>query len=234
MKKPNLKFNMNISKKDARLLFVLLGIAILLASYLLLYDPYTTKADAVSAEINQLRPVLTELQGHYANLPVYEEGVAVARETIEEESKRYPFSVRPEDMIMYAIRLEDRLGMDITSIGFSEAVPVLAFQTFKENGDGEEVPVDVSAYRVSMTVTFDLSYEEFKELARYVAQTKERSSLNSLSLSFDSATGALTGTATIDKFFISDGSEEYVATSVPTVELGRDDLFGTLLEPETN
>lgn len=225
-------FSLNISKKDAKLLFILLGICILLVCYLTVYSPYTKKAEQTEAEIGQLRPVLTELQGHYANLSLYNAGIDNSREFIAEECEKYPTDVRSEDLIMYAIRLEEKIGLDITSIAFSDPVPALTFQSMKEDADGEEYACEMHAVQISMSITFNLTYEEFKELMDFIADTRYRTSLNNIAVSFDSESGGLTGSATIDKFFLTDGADEYSATSVPNVELGRDDLFGTVLAPE--
>ena len=218
---------MTISKRDAKLLLILLGIIILLVGYLAVYNPYVGKTETVEAESAALQPELAELQGYYSNLDSYYAGIDDAADTVQEELEKYPSDVRPEDLIMYVISLEDKIGLDITSIVFSGVDPIITFQTVDENEDGTYAVRDVSAFRSGMTVSCSLGYQEMKDMIDYLADTPLRTALDTVSVSFNSETGKLVGTATINKYFVAGADEEYVATEVPTVPIGTDDIFGT-------
>ena len=88
--------NLTISKRDAKLLLILLGIIILLVAYLAVYNPYTTRTEAVEAETAALQPQLQELQGYYQNIDSYYAGIDSAAETVEDELRHYPAAVRSE------------------------------------------------------------------------------------------------------------------------------------------
>jgi len=218
---------MTISKRDAKLLLILLGIIILLVGYLAVYNPYVGKTEAVQAETAALQPELSELQGYYQNLDSYYAGIDSAADSMAEELENYPTDVRPEDLVMYTISLEEKIGLDVTSIIFSGVDPIMDFQTVFANEDGSYSTRDVSAFRSGMTISCSLGYQEMKDMIDYLTETPFRTALDTVSVSFNSETGKLIGTATIVKYFVAGADEVYVATEVPTVPIGTDDIFGT-------
>ena len=219
---------MTISKRDAKLLLILLGIIILLMSYLAVYNPYLEKIEAVEAETAALRPELEKLQGYYQNLNVYQAGIDSASETMTAELANYPSDIRAEDLIMYAVSLENKVGVKVTGITFSEPQPILSFQTISETSDGGWDAVDLTAYRTGMTVSCSLGYQALKDMADYLADTQYRTALDTVSVSFNSESGELIGTAGINKYFVASGTEDYQATEVPKVSIGTDDIFSTI------
>lgn len=218
---------MRISKKDAKLLLVLLAVIIFIAGYFVVYSPYTQKAEKVEAEIAALKPELDVLQKHYDNLSVYETGIDESYATIEDTLGVYPADVRTEDLLIYAIELEKNTGVDIRTLAFSGANPLAAFDVVKEN-DGGFAVTPYSGSRTAMTATCALTYAQLKDLIDYVNSTPMRTTLDSVAVSYDASTGGLSGTLAMSKYFISTEGQEYEPTKVPKVSLGKDALFDTI------
>ncbi|MEG1633687.1 MAG: hypothetical protein RR314_06490 [Oscillospiraceae bacterium] len=219
---------MTISKRDAKLLLILLGIILLLVAYLAIYNPYIAKTEAVDAEIAALAPELSELQGHYANLDAYKSGIDTAAELMDSELRNYPSAIRDEDLIMYATTLQDKTGLRLTGVAFTGAEAILQFQEVSVAENGAVALRDVTAWRSGATATMTLGYQELKDMIDYISKTRTRTSLESVTVTFDSETGELTGDLTFNKYFISGAGDVYSPTEVPSVPLGKDNLFGTL------
>lgn len=218
---------MTISKRDTKLLLMLLGIIILMATYLAVYNPYISKTEAVQAETAAIKPELTELEGYYENLSTYQAEIESFRQTIEDELKNYPTQIRPEDLVMYAIGLEDSIGLNISSIAFSQTEPMMPLQLPQQDESGLFSLREASAYHSGMTISFALGYQQLKDTIDYLAKTDKRTALDTISVSFNAEDGGLLGTATINKYFVAGPDETYVETIVPNVPIGTDDLFGT-------
>lgn len=218
---------MRISKKDAKLLLVLLAVIIFIAGYFVVYSPYTQKTEAVQAEIAAMKPELDALQKHYEKLADYEAGIDEAYETIERSLDGFPPDVRTEDLVVYAIALEENTGIDIRTIAFSGASPLADFKVVREDDGGYEA-TPYTGSRTAMTATCALTYAQLRSFIDYVDNTPLRTALDSVAVSFDASTGGLTGTLTMSKFFISTPGQEYEPTIVPTVPLGKDALFDTV------
>jgi len=217
---------MHISKRDANLLLILLGILLFVAGYFTVYLPYQNKTEALQAEIAALRPTLSELKGYEEKLDSYKAGIDGMEGKIAAEMERYPTDVRPEDFVVYAIELEEKIELDVTGIQFEDPVLISQFDSIRKNGEQYTV-TPLAAYAYAATANCSLSYEELKDLIRYVNETPLCTKLDNVSVSFDSENGGLTGFFTLDKYFITSGSDPYVPTKVPDVALGTDDLFGT-------
>lgn len=217
---------MHISKRDANLLLILLGILLFVAGYFTVYLPYQNKTEELQAEIAALQPTLSELKGYEEKLDSYKAGIDEMEGKIAAEMARFPSDVRPEDFVVYAIELEEKIGLDVTSLDFAEPALISQFDGIKKDGSAYTV-TPLTAYRYAATAKCSLSYEELKDLIRYINDTPLCTKLNNLSVSFDAESGELIGSVALDKYFVSSGSDPYVPTRVPSVRLGTGNLFGT-------
>jgi len=217
----------NLSKRDLKLLLILGAVLLFIIVYMAAYLPLSDKADAAEQEAAALRPQLTELQGYYANLDNYNQGIDDASDTIKSTLKKYPTDVRTEDLVEYATGLERKLKIDLTAIDFTEPTLQKQFTTLRREADQSISATDRSAYSIGEILSCDLSYQEMKDLADAIAKSDDRSSLETMEISYNAETGQLTGSVSLNKYFITDDFT-YHATQTPSVELGREDLFGTV------
>lgn len=83
-------------------------------------------------------------------------------------------------------------------------------------------------YRSLDTLQFTGTYESLKNVVDYVASQSGRITLDSVDAAFDSTTGNLTGTITVNMFSMTGTGKEYTEPDAGSVALGRPDLFGTI------
>lgn len=216
---------MRVSKKDAKLLLILLGILVFLLSYLLVYNRYIAKQDAVAAQITELQPQLDTLEEYYQNLSTYETAIETAKKEIEEEMGRYPSEIFTEDLILYAIELEDRVGLDATALSFVDPVLVNEF-TGVTPENGEEASAVMDAYETAMNVSCTLTYEQLKSVLHYIYETRNYTGVNSLSVSYNAENGRLVGNLEVSKFLITYEGAEPEGHVMPYVKKGQPALFG--------
>jgi hypothetical protein len=218
---------MTISKRDAKLLLCLLGIGIFLLFYLAVYGNLNSQAEKVRADTAALMPELTELRGYNTNRETYQKGIDDAKALISELSVRYPNDVRAEDKIMFASALEQQVGLHISDASFSDPVLLLEFPTVQENGDSH-VTVPLSAYSSGMSISCTMTYPELKAAINYVYSQGYVQSLDSVSVSFDSATGELYGSMSILKYYITGADSTYHPTEVPDFPTGTNNIFSSI------
>jgi len=218
---------MKLTKRDTKLLLVLLGILIFLAGYLGVHNRYIAKADALQAEINTLKPQLSELQEYDSRRAEFEAGIQKAQDYVLAQSARYPTAVRPENQLLYAIALRDQVGAKVGNVSFSGTAPVMELTGIRDvNGKSTFVPL--SAYESGMTINCTFTYQQMKKLVDTLYATPECTALDSLSVSYDAETGSLSGAVTIRQYSVSAADDPYVPAAVPSVNLGAPDPFGTL------
>lgn len=217
---------MTISKKDQKLLLVFFGILILLAVYFWVYNSFIGRADQVRTEISNLEPRLEELRGYYNNLGIYQAGIDEISEQVELELAKFPSDVRSEDMVLYGSSLESALGMTVSSMAFSPVEVISQFSLPVSNGSGTEL-IPYAAFHTGLTVNGEMTYEHLKKLVNYIYSTPQRTSLESLSVSYNAETGKLAADAAIAKYFINGEEYVYEKTKVPSFKAGTGNPFGT-------
>ena len=219
---------MKISKKDQGLLLILLGLVILLAAYFGVYKNFTEKADTQSAENAVLQERMLELEEHYRNIPVYQDGIKEISESVERDIASFPGDVRSEDLIVYGDRLEEELDVHVSNMGFSAPALVSQFSIPRQDESGATEFLPYAALSTNMSLSLDMSYEQMLELIDYIYNKSTHTTLESISVSYDSTTGRLRGSVSLSKYFISGSDYEYEPTKLPDYKQGVKNPFGTI------
>jgi len=219
---------MTISKRDTKLLLCLAGIVIFLLFYLLGYNHFNDLRDETEAATAALMPELEELRGYKANEEQYRIGIEDSNAVIEELSVRYPNDVRSEDQIMFASNMEKQVGLSVTSASFSEAVALLDFSGVSEQEDGSHQAIPLHAFSKGMSMSCSMTYPELKRALGYLYEQNNITALDSLTVSYDSATGELFGSMNIQNYYITGADDAYYPTQTPSFPTGTSNIFGTV------
>lgn len=218
---------MSVSKRDQNLLLILLGVAIFLVTYLMVYRSYNAKSEALQAQIDTLTPRLTELRGYSANVGEYQQKIDEIGGSVARELQDYPADLRSEDLILYANELENKLGLELTGVTANPPELVAQFSLPKKSGESFTL-VPVAALRTGLDIQCGLDYGQFKKLLNYIYATKQRTALSSVDLSYNATTGGLSAAVSMEKFFVSSMEYIYEKTGIPGITQGVDDPFGTV------
>lgn len=217
-----------LQKREIRLILILLALVILVVSYVWGYTNFSQKAEDMQSEINELKPRLAELREHEANINNYRDYINTAGVELSESQTPYPNDVRSENFIMYSVQMENNLGIMVSSASFAAPSLLLEFAGIRENGDGSYSGLSLQGYLASMSLSATMTYEQMKSMISFVYRDAEPTAISSLSISYDSSTGALTGSVVINKYFITGIDDSYNETNVPRVPQGTDNLFSTI------
>lgn len=83
-------------------------------------------------------------------------------------------------------------------------------------------------YRTQDTIQFVSTYDSLKRSVKFLASQDGRMTLNNVNASFDSTTGNLTGTMTINVFSMTGTANTYNKPDAGKVPYGTDNIFGTI------
>lgn len=222
---------MKISKKDQKMLLVLLGLLIFFAAYFGICKSYNAKKEDVKTQITELQVQSAQLQAYASNEGSYRSEIDKISSNINSELAKYPSDVRSEDLVMYVTKLEDTLGITVGSLSIASPEVVSQFSLPKASGNSYEID-QISVVKTALTIKCGLSYAQFKKLIDSIYASSNKTDLASASLSYDQETGGLSGTIIIDKYFIASADYTYTPTNIPPVEKGVNDPFGTGAVPE--
>lgn len=219
---------MKISKRDQGMLLILLGLVILIAAYFGVYKNFIDKADELSVENNGLQDRVRELEEHYKNISVYQDGIKEISESVEKDIASFPSDVRSEDLIVYGNRLEEELDVSVSDMSFSQPELVSQF-SIPEQGENEATVFQpYAALRTDMSVSVEMSYEQMLEFVDYIYKKSDHTTLESISVGYDSKSGKLNGTVYLSKYFMSGSNYKYMPTELPNYKQGTENPFGTI------
>ena len=216
-----------LTNRDKVLLLVLAGVLILFAVYMTVVKDYNAKRDAAEAQLAELTPQLQQLQEYEANQKNYAAKTTKMGNEIETQMQRFPNDIRSEHIILNAKTLQDALGIKIQSVGSEPAALLSSFQLPLKDESGQYAMQNVYAFTTGENIQCTMGYDQFKSLLDFIYSQNEYTALKSVSVTYDSETGGLSGTAAITKYFIV--PEKYVYTKANTegVQQGVTNPFGT-------
>jgi hypothetical protein len=194
-----------ITKKEINLLLVVLGIGLLVVSYMFVYSGYNERAESLHSEINRLRPELNDLQAKEAERGRYEAGIINARETLLTKQEEYDVQVLPEDWIMYIVELMKEYTLwSVDNLAMSVPQSLTTLYTLERGEEeGQYITTEKEAMITTAEISCLLSYEQLKRFVTYVYNSSNKTSLTSLSVTFDSQTRQLRGIASLSKCFLT-------------------------------
>lgn len=216
-----------LTNRDKVLLLVLAGVLILFAVYMTVVKDYNAKRDAAEAQLAELTPQLQQLQEYEANQKNYAAKTTKMGNEIATQMQRFPNDIRSEHIILNAKTLQDALGIKIQSVGSEPAALLSSFQLPLKDESGQYAMQNVYAFTTGENIQCTMGYDQFKSLLDFIYSQNEYTALKSVSVTYDSETGGLSGTAAITKYFIV--PEKYVYTKANTegVQQGVTNPFGT-------
>lgn len=238
---------MKVTKRDVLLILALIGILAAALSYFLVFDPYKEKTEALVAENGRLQQQVAALEEKEKNKEFYEKEMERMRQEIADIYQVFPVDVREEDCILMAINQEIISPMDVQSINISLVNDVeFTVDTSQEpvhdySTGGGDVPDDAAAAANTSDTTgmlrnrqttfnYTVSYEGLKRSILHIGDQTNRMAIDSLTASFDDATGLLVGTTTLNMYIAPYQEDKpYVQPNFSAVLLGTDNIFGTIV-----
>lgn len=218
---------MHLTKKDKRLLLVLLGLVIFALAFFGLVKPFQEKTAELETQITALTKERDLLLTHHSRQDDYlEEMQKIGRFSLQ-ELQRFSTDVRSEDLIMYANELQEKIGLQIGGL-LVEPPQTLARLMLPPDveGSGDLHPVVIMEARLQMSCA--LSYGELKQLINYINANPKKTSLGLVSASYSGEGGNLAAQLSISRYFLVTEAYEYTETQIPPVEKGSPDPFRVL------
>ena len=83
-------------------------------------------------------------------------------------------------------------------------------------------------YRTQDSMQFTGTYVSLKDMVDYLADQSGRMTLDNVNASFDSTTGNLTGSITVNLFSMAGTGKTYTEPDAGSVAYGTDNIFGTI------
>lgn len=232
-----------MKKSDKSIILMLVGVVLAAVSYFFVYKNLTAETEIMNADNAKLRQEVQYLQELADNKQKYLDDTETMKVEIEEIKAQFPAQYLPEDEILYMIATEEQHDVTATGIRMEnpalievEAVMAETVETTGEaQAEGEatevtteqQVAPEIQLYNTAVTAVVQTSYNSIKEVIKQINTDKDRKSLNTLALAFDSDTGELVGTLGFSMYSLTGTEAEYKTPSVDGVAYGTNDIFNS-------
>ena len=218
---------MKISKKEIYLLLALLGIGIAVCAWQFGFKKINAKTEVLQTETDVLRSEITKYTAVKDNIALYKTGIENATNHIAEVFYNFPAYIMEEDMIMLGRSLEKNIEKTtVSNITFGAASNV--YSVASRPADSTTVPISYGLYNNAITISYQTSYEGFKDLVEYICENKNRMTISDFSLAYDTASGMLTANTNVNMYSVTGTEKEYTQQNLSGVGIGTDNIFGTL------
>ncbi|MDE7284690.1 MAG: hypothetical protein K2N85_14070 [Lachnospiraceae bacterium] len=250
---------MKISKRDIMIILIVLGVLSGVLSYFLVFTEYQEKTEAIVAQNNKLQQQINDLQTKQQNQKFYETEMERMLKAIDDIYQVFPVDVREEDCLLMAINQELISPMALNSISINLVSDVeftvdtaqseheytydLGEGDILGDGGGDTTTTDAAAAAATndpnnttgmlrtrqTTFNYTVSYEGLKRSIQHICNQTNRVAIDSLTASFDTSTGLLVGSTTLDMYIVPGQDKPYVQPNFSAVLLGTDNIFGTIV-----
>ena len=203
---------MKVKKSEIQLLIAVLGILLAVVTYFLVYAKFNDLADSMESQNMSLRSQVSTLEVLDQRKADYLAATEKMQSYITNFESRFPVDILPEDSIMMVKNMEDATRTKVANISF---------------GTEAEVPY-THMYELPLGISISCTYNDFKGLVRYIYNQQERQSIQSVSISYNSEEGMLSGNMTLNTYYLMGTDKEYSEPYIPAMEMGVDTIFGNM------
>ena len=218
---------MKVSKRDLYLLLALAGVIIAFCAWNFGFKKMTAKTETLRNDTAVIQAEIDKYSAVKNNIDIYQKGIEDATNKIAGTLRKFPSDVLVEDAVMLGRELEKNVDSTyVTSASVGNRVNVYTAKSVP--ADATSSPVTYQLFRNQVGIAYTTSYKGFKEMLDYVNGHANRMSLESFSLSYDTATGLLSGSSAINMYCVTGTDKAYVEQNLSGVKLGTDNIFGTI------
>lgn len=212
-----------IKKSNRNLILLLVGLVILLLTYFLVFNNAQNETEKIESELGTQKVYLEELEAFKADEATYLEGIETDKKIVAEISAHLPADVRTEDYILYLLDMEEKTGVQVDSISMNDKSVVSEFDCMI---DGETKTA--AGGQVNASVVAEMDYEQLKDMLSYISDTNNATYVDTISVAYDSASAKLGVVSDMNMLYLDYDGASYSPKSMPVVNKGLEDLFGTI------
>lgn len=213
-----------INDKTLKAIYFILGALILFLAYRFGYMKLQEMNEGLDNEIRQLTDEVSAMRLMQLDEDNYAAQSAAMETEIDRIFASIPAGRLQEDQIMFARSLERTYGLTVSAVGLNGDV-----LEYTMNADASN-PADDGKLLYVSTVTVDCrgSYDQIKACLRGIQAQNDKMAVGDATFGVEAESGLLSGTMTLQMYFMLGSDKEYVPVTIDGVSTGTDNIFGNL------
>lgn len=210
---------MRLTSRDKELIVLALSLGIVAASWFggaRFINKKTAEIEAerdlLQAEYDDRKSILDRKDEYLKDTKDYNDAYSLMM-------TRYPGGISTVRQIMFVVGLEERFGLQVLSVDYTDGEPIYEFQSVEPKN---QMPYSFISGTIQIPVLIE--YDQWKEFLDYVFSYEDKSTVPEVSARFDAALGKVDAVVTFRQFAITGEGRKAEEPKV-TVPLGTDNIF---------
>lgn len=217
-------------KQYGPIIAILLGVALVILSYMYGLQAYNKKSDEVKEEIKTLEKEYKSLKTMYDNKAEYEKMKSEYEEKYEELISKYDADITDESVSMDLVDIEQKAKVFVITMSMQEKTSVYEFGAMASNNPDNPQPTGINAGYAGLFKEYNVvaegTYDNIKETLKAVINNSKRKVITSAAFSNDFSTGKVTVTMRINEYAVSGDDREASEVVIPPEEHSVGNIFG--------
>ena len=148
----------------------------------------------------------------------------------DEILNKYDSGNTQEYSIMLLKEIEDRTGAWISQAGLAQTEEIYTFgEVTTSNPYAEEgskvYHSDYVGNKTTLTLTYQATYDQFKDMINYINGYKYKFTIDSISMSYTAETDSVSGSLVLTQYEITGGDRKFNNVNITNVLNGTDNIF---------
>ncbi len=222
---------MKLKQRDINTLIIIGILLVVFLSYFVGFRNLMDKNNAVSDEVAALKQKYDKLVDNKARVDDYEKEIDSYNEQIEELYAEFDSGACQEYTIKFLEGTENGTNSWIKTATIKQPEQIYTFGNITSSNPisyGEVVyETDYIGYKVETTLAFETSYSSFKNLIDYIIHNQYKCTLESLSVSYNSADDIVSGSFVLSQFAIDGDDREFGQVYTSNQIFGTENIFSS-------
>ena len=221
---------MKITDRDKKILCVVGAAIIIFCAYYFGCRILINKTQETTETISTLNKEHNALNLMLANAKKYSTDTESYNSKYDEILNKYDSGNTQEYSIMLLKEIEDRTGAWISQAGLAQTEEIYTFgEVTTSNPYAEEgskvYHSDYVGNKTTLTLTYQATYDQFKDMINYINGYKYKFTIDSISMSYTAETDCVSGSLVLTQYAITGGDRKFNNVNITNVLNGTDNIF---------
>lgn len=221
-----LKGMLKVSERDKKLLIVVMAVLIMALAYFFGYSNLSAQVDELSTKKTSLETTKRDLKEKNNNKQKYINDTEKLSKACTVLFDKYDSTTSQPNAIEFFNKTEDVTGVWVKSLSLSPATVLYKFgQIASSNINGtSSYSSNFVGYKSSINISYEGDYSQWKNFVKYINTYASKSTIDSLTATYNDSTGVVSGTASISLYAIQGGDRKATEPKFD-VKTGTDNIF---------
>ncbi len=221
-----LKGMLKVSERDKKLLIVVMAVLIMALAYFFGYSNLSAQVDELSTKKTSLETTKRDLKEKNDNKQKYINDTDKLSKACTVLIDKYDSTTSQPNAIEFFNKTEDVTGVWVKSLSLSPATVLYKFgQIASSNVNGtSSYSSNLVGYKSSINISYEGDYSQWKDFVKYINTYASKSTIDSLTATYNDSTGVVSGTASISLYAIQGGDRKATEPKF-NVKTGTDNIF---------